>query len=184
MATLHDINHNAGGAVTNFWDNETDPSAGVSVGVAGGLNGTANGLIIDTTIADTMNVWSTYTPPGSGIRGRIYFDPNGNDNLSDNAPLFYFGIGDGDFSIGNALFRVELTYDWLISDRLELNIVHNGGNNFTQIVPADEPHCLEFNILRGASSDAEINLWFDGVFQETISGFTNDTLFEIGRAHV
>jgi hypothetical protein len=148
MATLHDINHNSGGTPLTHWDNENDASNLITVGAAGALNGTANGLILDPTTADTSNVWSTYTPPASNeIRGRIYFDQNGNDPAINDVKLFVFGIGDGDFTLGNCLFQAYLFYDDLISGDVELYAFYGTNVGFTgfsvnPIAPTDEPHCL------------------------------------------
>jgi hypothetical protein len=184
MATLHDINHNAGGTPLTFWDNESDVSGGVSVGAAGGLDGTANGLIIDTTVADTMNVWSVYTPPGSNeIRGKIFFDTNGNDAAGSNFDIFIFGIGDGAFDVTTALIRIRLEFDWFFSGDMELTVFYRENSGHTGhsagvIVVTDDPHCLEFIVIRGASNDAEVTFWYDGVDQGTDTGFSNDGIFD------
>lgn len=184
MATLHDINHNAGGTPLTFWDNESDASGGVSVGAAGGLDGTANGLIIDTTVADTMNVWSVYTPPGSNeIRGKIFFDTNGNDAAGTNVDVFIFGIGDGAFDVTTALIRIRLEFDWFLSGDMELTVFYgitagHAGHSMGVLVVTDAPHCIEFSVVRGTSSDGSVTVWYDGVDQGTDVGISNDFKFD------
>ena len=183
MTTLHDINHNAGGAVTNFWDSETDPSAGIAVKVAAGLNSTANGLAFDMTVNDTMEVDSVWTPPASNkLFFSCYLDPNGNKNIGD-FEIFRAGI---EIDGGDYLFRV-LVGNNEFDDTLNIGVQYkeDGGGTRTMADPnggnvSDAPHFVEVEIIResGASgNDGEVRWWLDSVLQDTNTDAENFSHF-------
>jgi hypothetical protein len=174
MATLHDINHDAGGNPTDFWDSETDPSAAISVGAAGGLNSTANGLIFDLTVSDTQRVDSVFTPPGSNeYRYRSYFDPNGNTTFDAGGQLAW-GVEEAGgvvmigfaYSVSGSNLRIIAQYG-----------TDSGQTTFSTIpTVTDAPHCVEMRIKRAANSssgDGEATWYLDGIEQDAVTGIDN-----------
>lgn len=180
MAILHNINHDAGGAVTNFWDSETDPSAGIAVKGAAGLNGTPNGLAMDMTVNDTMRVDSAYTPPASNqVKFSCYLDPNGNSQIGF-FEIFRTGIED----VGNnILLRINVENDDEAAD-ITLAIAYGldagGVTGLNGALISDAPHLVEFELIRESSfgaADGEARWWLDTVLQDTHTNVQNFNLF-------
>ncbi len=192
MATLIDINHNAGGAVTDFWDNETDPGGGISVTAAAGLNSTANGLQFDMSVTDEMKVDSTFTAPASNeIRFRMYFDPNGTVGLGAN-DLVSVGIQDSAVA-GDLLVNIRIR-NVAVGDNITVVVEYDDSSGFSifpGITVSDAPHCIEISIIRESSSGAQdgvVKFWIDNIFQNqdvNVGNSTNwadlDEIFAIGN---
>jgi hypothetical protein len=158
-----DLTEFAGQASNDISASTSAALAGTTYGMAVVVNDTTDNYVYPTTL-NPVNTTGTW-------RGRFYLDPN-SVSMGDSDAMTVYVLRGG----GNNLIILTLLYS--SGYTIAATIVSDAGTPTTTAEHAitDAPHYIEYKLVRATNStsaDGSLQLWIDGVSEETITGIDN-----------
>jgi hypothetical protein len=189
MATVKEINHDSSLVLGDFYGSVTDPDGAVSVTVASALGGSVNGVDMDFDAgAATVALVETFTFTDTEFRWRTRVKVDNVTNSGSNTSIYRAEL-ENSISIG--LFQYALTANaggtFVISVTYRSDSGGDTSLGAAVLIPSTGDVCIEIRAIRettAISADGEIELFVNGVSEQSVSNVDNFANFNIAQTRI